>query len=75
MMKDGQKRTIAFAHKSGFKVTHEDRYVTIAVDERDIAFLLNGLAELGVEYSEISIDKPTLEEYFIEMTRKKEARK
>lgn len=68
MMKDGQKRTIAFAKKSGFPVTTNGRYVTISVDEADIAYLLSGLAELGVAYSEISVDKPTLEDYFIKMS-------
>lgn len=71
MMKDGQKRTIAFAKKAGFPVTSEDRYVTVSVDESDIAYLLNGLAEKGVEYSQISIDKPTLEDYFIKMSGEK----
>lgn len=67
MMKDGQKRTIQFAKKSGFPVTAEGRYVTISVDEEDIAFLMAGLSQLGVQYREISIDKPTLEDYFIKM--------
>lgn len=71
MMKDGQKRTMAFSKKSGFPAVAEGRYVTISVDEQDIAFLLAGLGELGVEYSEISIDKPTLEDYFIKMTKEK----
>jgi len=68
MMKDGQKRTMHFANKSGFPAHADGRFVTISVDEGDIAFLLAGLAELGVEYREISIDKPTLEDYFIKMT-------
>ena len=70
MMKDGQKRTLRFAKKSGFPASVDGRFVTISVDEADIAFLLSGLAELGVEYREISIDKPTLEDYFIKMTYK-----
>jgi ABC-2 type transport system ATP-binding protein len=74
MMKDGQKRTMSFANKSGFPATADGRFVTISVDESDIAFLLAGLAELGVEYREISIDKPTLEDYFIKMTYKRGAR-
>ncbi|MFH0749807.1 MAG: ABC transporter ATP-binding protein [Candidatus Gottesmanbacteria bacterium] len=73
MMIDGQKRTIQFAEKSGFPIVTKGRYVTISVDEQDIAFLLAGLAELGVRYSEISVDKPTLEDYFIKMTHKKGA--
>lgn len=71
MMKDGQKRLLSFSEKSGFPAVAEGRYVTISVDEQDIAFLLASLAELGVSYSEISIDKPTLEEYFIKMTEGK----
>jgi ABC-2 type transport system ATP-binding protein len=70
MMKDGQKRTMEFAKKSGFIATADGRFVTISIDESDIAFLLAGLGELGVEYREISIDKPTLEDYFIKMTVK-----
>lgn len=71
MMKDGQKRTMSFAKKSGFPVTARGRYVTISVDEEDIAFLLAGLSQLQVEYREISIDKPTLEDYFIKMAHTK----
>lgn len=69
MMKDGKKRTIAFARENGFPVTDEDRYVTIEVDEEDIAVLLAGLAGKGVSYDQISIDKPTLEDFFIEEAR------
>jgi len=69
MMKDGQKRTMSFAKKAGFPATADGRFVTISVDEADIAYLLSGLADLGVEYGEISIDKPTLEDYFIKMSR------
>jgi ABC-2 type transport system ATP-binding protein len=73
MMKDGQKRTMKFAKKAGFPMVTSGRYVTISVDEQDIAYLLAGLAELGVSYSEISVDKPTLEDYFIKMTHTKGA--
>ncbi len=69
MMKDGQKRTVAFAKKSGFGVFEDERFVTIEVDERDIAYLLASLADIGVEYTHISIDKPTLEDYFVQMLK------
>ena len=69
MMKDGQKRTLSFARKAGFPADAEGRFVTIEIDEQDIAYLLAGIAELGVSYSEVSIDKPTLEEYFIEASK------
>lgn len=69
MMKDGQKRTLAFADKAGFGATSEGRYVTIEVNEDDIAYLLASLADLGVEYSQVSIDKPSLNDYFIKMAQ------
>lgn len=69
MIKDGQKRTVAFAKKAGFDVVANDRFVTIDVDESDIAYLLAGLAESHVDYKQIAIDKPTLEDYFIAKSR------
>jgi ABC-2 type transport system ATP-binding protein len=69
MMKDGIKRTVVFATEAGFPVTTEDKYVVIEVDEEDIAYLLAGLAEKGVRYTQISIDKPTLNDFFIEEAR------
>lgn len=70
MMTDGQKRTIAYAKKAGFPVSANGRFVTIDVDEEDIAYLLSGIAEKGVEYRQITIDKPTLEDYFIAESRR-----
>lgn len=69
MIKDGQKRTVAYAKRAGFAVKAEGRFVTIDVAESDIAYLLAGLADKGVEYKQIAIDKPTLEDYFIAMSR------
>lgn len=69
MMKDGKKRTMQFATEAGFLVSAEDRFVTVEIDEEDLAYLLAGLAEKGVSYGEISIDKPTLNDFFIEEAR------
>ncbi len=65
MMRDGQKRTLAYCKAQKLPVTVNDRYVTIEVSEKNIAPLLTGLAQIGVDYAEISIDKPTLEDFFI----------
>lgn len=69
MIKDGQKRTIAYCQKGGFPIKATDRFVEITVKEKDIAGLLNGLAEQKIAYTEISIDKPSLEDFFIEEVR------
>jgi ABC-2 type transport system ATP-binding protein len=46
--------------------THE---VEIEVDEKAIASLLANLASRNVVYSQISIDKPTLEDYFLNIAK------
>lgn len=62
---DGMKRTVQYASEQKLPFTIEERWITIEVDEKEIATLLNGLARAGIEYSQISIDKPTLEDYFL----------
>jgi ABC-2 type transport system ATP-binding protein len=69
MTGDGQKRTIAYAKKHAVPIKIKDRYVELSVAEKQIAEILNDLAKIGVEYSEISIDKPTLEDFFISEVR------
>lgn len=69
MISDGRKRTISYCKRNNLPIDVNDRYISIEVGEREIAHLLNGLAAAGVEYSEISIDKPSLEDFFIEEVR------
>lgn len=70
MIIDGQKRTLALSKKRKWQATAEGRYVTIVLDEKDITQLLRSLVEKGIEYKEISIEKPTLEDYFLEVVKK-----
>ena len=70
VIRDGLKRTEAFAKKK--KLTHriEKRSIVIDVQEQEIATFLRELMEQGIIYDEISIDKPTLEDYFLEVSKK-----
>lgn len=65
MMRDGQKRTLTYCKNRKLAVSVDDRYVTIEIGEQKIAELLTGLSEIGAVYTQISIDKPTLEDFFI----------
>ena len=47
----------------------EGKRVIIDVTESRIADLLNDLSKEGIVYEEISIEKPTLEDYFLEQSR------
>lgn len=66
---DGLKRTIEYATKMKMKHQVDDRSITISVDEQKIAQTLADLAQKGVEYSQISINKPTLEDYFLHVAK------
>jgi len=52
-----------------WKITAEEEFSLIEVAENDISRLLKLLADNKVKYSEITIDKPTLEDYFLEVMR------
>lgn len=65
MMRDGQKRTVEYCTKHTLPCTTSERYVTIETTEQHISKLLTDLSKIGADYSQISIDKPTLEDYFI----------
>ena len=45
----------------------KDRY-EVQLNEHEVARLLNGLSRRGVKYDEIEVVKPTLEDYFLEMS-------
>jgi len=71
-MADGLKRTIEYAQQKELPFKLIEREILIEIDEDNIAELLTALAHLGVRYSQISIDKPTLEDYFMNLTQRKD---
>jgi len=69
-IKDGLKRAIEYCQKHKLKYAIDKRYIIIDIKERFIPKLLEDLMTLGAAYSEISIEKPTLEDYFIQTAKK-----
>jgi ABC-2 type transport system ATP-binding protein len=65
---DGLKRTIEYATTHTLPHEVDGRAIKLAVDEHKIAELLSGLAAIGVKYTQIAIEKPTLEDYFLKLT-------
>lgn len=61
-------QTIAQKMKVPIKVEH--RFVSLDIDESQIASFLNRLAKDNVVYSNINIIQPTLEDYFLEISKK-----
>ena len=67
-VKDGLKRTARFAQEQGLEAHIVDREIEILLDEYMIADFLSKLADHKITYTQISIAKPTLEDYFLSMS-------
>ena len=70
LIKDGLKRIISYCEKNKIKYKTEKRIITIDIKEKDIAKFLREIADQNIFYDEISIEKPTLEDYFLEVAKK-----
>ena len=51
-----------------FRMT--DRSITVDIDEHQIAQFLAGVSKQNIEYSQIAIEKPTLEDYFLQVAQR-----
>jgi ABC-2 type transport system ATP-binding protein len=71
-VKDGLKRTERFAAEKGLAAKIEGREIEIALDEHKIAAFLQQLASENIEYTQITIAKPTLEDYFLIQAKSKQ---
>lgn len=69
MMRDGQKRTAAYCRKHRIPIEIQERFLTMEIQEKQLARILSDLATIGVSYDQISIDKPTLEDFFLSEAR------
>jgi len=66
---DGLDRALAYLHDSQLIHTAQATHLTIELDEHAIAQFLINLGEHKIIYSHISIDKPTLEDYFLSIAK------
>ncbi|NCN28685.1 ABC transporter ATP-binding protein [bacterium] len=65
---DGLKRIERFACEQSLSAETKGREVVLEIDEQKVAKFLMQLADEDIHYSQISIDKPTLEDYFLSMS-------
>ncbi|MBP7876059.1 ABC transporter ATP-binding protein [Candidatus Woesebacteria bacterium] len=68
MVPDGLKRIGRFATERSLPFEITGREVVIEVEEQKIAEFLGLLSREKIDYTQISIDKPTLEDYFLSMS-------
>ncbi|MBI4363274.1 MAG: ABC transporter ATP-binding protein [Candidatus Doudnabacteria bacterium] len=62
---------VAFCQKNNFPCSADGRYVVIDLKEKEIAAFLQSLAGGGIAYDEISIERPSLEDYFLQKAKEK----
>ena len=65
-------RALAYLRDAQLTHTAQANNLTIELDEHAIAQFITNLGERKIIYSHISIDKPTLEDYFLSIARQKE---
>ncbi len=70
LIKDGLKRTVEYCQLNKITCKLEGRYIIVDLIEREIPQFLRNIMDMGVFYDEISIEKPTLEDYFLAMVKK-----
>lgn len=68
---DGMKRTIGLAEKRGLSYKLDHNLIEIAINENDIPSFLNDIGQAFITYASITIEEPSLEEYFLQIARKK----
>jgi len=66
LIRDGLKRLKKYVNTHHLASETEGRYFTVNIKEKEIASFLKEIASLGVVYDEVSIDKPDLEDYFLQ---------
>jgi ABC-2 type transport system ATP-binding protein len=67
---DGMKRTASLADERKFPYQIEHRLIQISLDEKEIPSFLQAMMEGKVIYSNVSIEEPTLEDYFIKIAER-----
>lgn len=65
--KGDEKKLEAFCGKHGLKWTQEEITHLVEMKETQLADFLQALAKQGIPFTEISIDKPNLEDYFLKV--------
>lgn len=59
-------KALVICRQNGWENFVRENFLEIEIEEKNIPRLLSVIAESKILYSEISIEKPTLEDYFLE---------
>lgn len=68
LVKDGLKEIVQYCKVNILPYKKERQFITIDIEENKIADFLRDITNQGIHYDEISIQKPSLEDYFLQTT-------
>lgn len=71
LIQDGLKRIIAYNQENQLNYYINNKRVITDIKEKNLAQFLRDIGNIKIIYQEISIQKPTLEDYFLQVTNKK----
>lgn len=71
MIADGLKRLLEILEMKKYEYLEKSRFISITLPEKDIAEFLLEIAKRGVRYSEIELNKPSLEDFFLSVSKEK----
>lgn len=66
VVKDGRKRLSKISKENNWRLSVKDPNSRIELNEDEIPRLLYLLSQKGISYEQIAIDKPTLEDFFLQ---------
>lgn len=65
MFKNNLEKALTLLKKDQIPYLLDGVYVTVEIKEKQIPFFLQNFMENKIQYDEISVEKPTLEDYFL----------
>lgn len=70
LLGEDKEKAANLSGKMGWKTTFNGPYLQVELEEKEISKLLSVLGSENIQYEEISIDKPSLEDFFLKVARK-----
>ena len=58
-----------YLREQQWQFAQKEHFIEVHVDEHEVSRLLSGLAKIGITYTQIFIDKPRLEDYFLHISK------
>lgn len=68
---EGMERALSIVQRLGYPYTMEGKLLEVSMGEEPIPLFLKALNENSVVYASIKIDEPSLEDYFLHISRSK----